>query len=120
MCDTLLSIAEADICRPLLLPTIITELERNLARRGLNQKRITHRPDQMNGAFPGALPGASAPQTTPGPVGSWRAAGVLPSSRAAGAAFGEERFRPSWYPAGEGLRDQAGRVVTRSIVSSKA
>jgi hypothetical protein len=34
---------------------VMAELERNLARRGLDEKRITHRIDQMNGAFPDAL-----------------------------------------------------------------
>ena len=55
LCDTLLSIAEADVYRPLWSPTVMAELERNLARRGLDEKRITHRLDQMNWAFPGAF-----------------------------------------------------------------
>jgi predicted nucleic acid-binding protein len=55
LCDTLLSIAEAGVYRPLWSPMVITELERNLARRGLDEKRITHRVEQMNGAFPDAL-----------------------------------------------------------------
>lgn len=55
LCDTLLSIAEAGVYRPLWSPTVMTELERNLARRGLNEKQIRHRLDQMNGAFPDAL-----------------------------------------------------------------
>ena len=33
---------------------VMADLERNLARRGLDEKRITHRLDQMNGAFPDA------------------------------------------------------------------
>jgi predicted nucleic acid-binding protein len=55
LCDTLLSIAEAGVYRPLWSPMIMAELERNLARRGLDEKRITHRVEQMNGAFPDAL-----------------------------------------------------------------
>jgi predicted nucleic acid-binding protein len=34
---------------------VMTELERNLGRRGLDEKQITHRVAQMNGAFPDAL-----------------------------------------------------------------
>jgi predicted nucleic acid-binding protein len=55
LCDTLLSIAEAGVYRPLWSPMVMTELERNLARRGLDEKRITHRVEQMNVAFPDAL-----------------------------------------------------------------
>lgn len=55
LCDTLLSIAEAGVYRPLWSPVVMTELERNLARRGLDEKRITHRIEQMNEAFPDAL-----------------------------------------------------------------
>jgi predicted nucleic acid-binding protein len=55
LCDTLLSIAEAGVYRPLWSPTVMTELERNLARRGLGEKQIKHRVDEMNGAFPDAL-----------------------------------------------------------------
>ena len=52
LCDTLLSVAEAGVYRPLWSPMVMTELERNLAQRGLDEKRITHRLDQMNAAFP--------------------------------------------------------------------
>jgi predicted nucleic acid-binding protein len=55
LCDTLLSIAEAGVYRPLWSPMVMAELERNLARRGLEEKRITHRLEQMNEAFPDAL-----------------------------------------------------------------
>jgi predicted nucleic acid-binding protein len=55
LCDTLLSVAEAGVYRPLWSPMVMTELERNLGRRGLNEKQIRHRLDQMNGAFPDAL-----------------------------------------------------------------
>jgi len=50
LCDTLLSVAEAGVYRPLWSPMVMTELERNLGRRGLNEKQIRHRLDQMNGA----------------------------------------------------------------------
>jgi predicted nucleic acid-binding protein len=55
LCDTLLSIAEAGAYRPLWSSMVMAELERNLARRGLDEKQIGHRVDQMNGAFPDAL-----------------------------------------------------------------
>jgi predicted nucleic acid-binding protein len=55
LCDTLLSVAEAGVYRPLWSPMVMAELERNLARRGLGEKQIRHRVDQMNSAFPGAL-----------------------------------------------------------------
>jgi hypothetical protein len=52
LCDTLLSVAEAGVYRPLWSPMVMAELERNLARRGLGEKQIRHRVDQMNSAFP--------------------------------------------------------------------
>ena len=55
LCDTLLSVAEAGVYRPLWSPMVMAELDRNLARRGLDEKRITHRLEQMNQAFPDAL-----------------------------------------------------------------
>jgi predicted nucleic acid-binding protein len=55
LCDMLLSIAEAGVYRPLWSPMIMWELERNLVRRGLDEKQIGHRLDQMNEAFPDAL-----------------------------------------------------------------
>lgn len=54
LCDSLLSIAEAGVYRPLWSPMVMTELERNLARRGLDDKQIRHRIHQMNAAFPDA------------------------------------------------------------------
>jgi predicted nucleic acid-binding protein len=54
LCDTLLSIAETGAYRPLWSPMVMTELERNLARRGLDDKQVAHRLDQMNRAFPDA------------------------------------------------------------------
>ncbi len=55
LCDTLLSIAEAGVYRPLWSPMVMAELERNLARRGLDEKQVAHRIDQMNQAFPDAV-----------------------------------------------------------------
>jgi PIN domain len=52
LCDTLLSIAEAGVYRPLWSSMVIAELERNLARRGLDEKRIAHRLDQMKRGLP--------------------------------------------------------------------
>ncbi|HUY45817.1 MAG TPA: PIN domain-containing protein [Streptosporangiaceae bacterium] len=52
LCDTLLSIAEAGVYRPLWSPMVLRELERNLIRRGLDEKQIRHRTGQMNGGLP--------------------------------------------------------------------
>src|SRR5215467_10983832 len=54
LCDCLLSIAETGSYRPLWSPTVLDELTRNLLRRGLDDKQIGHRLDQMNEAFPDA------------------------------------------------------------------
>jgi hypothetical protein len=55
VCDTLLSIAEAGAYRPLWSLHVMTELERNLTRRGMDEKKIAHRLGHMNEAFPDAL-----------------------------------------------------------------
>jgi predicted nucleic acid-binding protein len=55
LCDTLLSVAEAGVYRPMWSPTVMNELARNLAKRGLDEKQIKHRADQMNRAFPDAM-----------------------------------------------------------------
>ncbi|MGH9477519.1 MAG: PIN domain-containing protein [Terriglobales bacterium] len=55
LCDALLSVAEAGVYRPLWSPLVMGELERNLARRGLDEKQIRHRLDQMNEVFPDAV-----------------------------------------------------------------
>jgi hypothetical protein len=39
LCDTLLSIAEAGVYCPLWSPMVMAELERHLARRGLDEMR---------------------------------------------------------------------------------
>lgn len=41
--------------RPLWSPAVLDELRRNLIRRGLDDKQIGHRLDQMNEAFPDAM-----------------------------------------------------------------
>lgn len=48
LCDTLLSIAEAGVYRPLWSSMVMTELERNLARIGPDEKQVAHRIGQMN------------------------------------------------------------------------
>lgn len=54
LCDSLLSIAETGSYRPLWSPAVLDELRRNLIRRGLDDKQVGHRLDQMNEAFPDA------------------------------------------------------------------
>jgi predicted nucleic acid-binding protein len=54
LCDALLSIGEAGVYRPLWSATVMEELERNLNRRGLDEKQVRHRIAQMNQAFPDA------------------------------------------------------------------
>jgi predicted nucleic acid-binding protein len=54
LCDSMLTIAEAGIYRPLWSSTVLDELGRNLLRRGLEDKQVGHRLDQMNEAFPDA------------------------------------------------------------------
>jgi hypothetical protein len=54
LCDSMLTIAEAGIYRPLWSPTVLDELRRNLIRRGLDDKQVGHRFDQMAQAFPDA------------------------------------------------------------------
>lgn len=57
LCDSMLSVAEAGMYRPLWSPAVLDELGRNLIRRGLDDEQIGHRLDQMNEAFPDALVG---------------------------------------------------------------
>ncbi|MBM7770916.1 hypothetical protein JOD54_001120 [Actinokineospora baliensis] len=54
LCDTLLSIAEAGLYRPLWSAGVLEELARNLSRRGLSDVQVAHRLDQMNRHFPDA------------------------------------------------------------------
>ncbi|MFI9008523.1 PIN domain-containing protein [Actinosynnema sp. NPDC053489] len=54
LCDTLLSIAESGIYRPLWSAGVLAELERNLLKRGASVDQVAHRIDQMSRHFPDA------------------------------------------------------------------
>lgn len=56
LCDTLLSLAEAGIYRPLWSPGVLEELERNLLENGhgLPAEAVTYRIGEMRRAFPDA------------------------------------------------------------------
>lgn len=54
LCDTLLSIAECRIYRPLWSAGVLAELDRNLRKRGATAEQVAHRVDQMSRHFPDA------------------------------------------------------------------
>ncbi|MGW4109687.1 PIN domain-containing protein [Actinosynnema sp. NPDC004786] len=54
LCDTLLSIAESGVYRPLWSAGVLEELDRNLRKRGATAEQVTHRIDQMSRHFPDA------------------------------------------------------------------
>ena len=54
LCDTLLSIAEAGVYRPLWSADVTAELRRNMIRRGLKDAQVDHRLGQMTVHFPDA------------------------------------------------------------------
>ena len=54
LCDTLLSVAETGIYRPLWSPGVLDELDRNLRKRGATEAQVIHRLDQMSRHFPDA------------------------------------------------------------------
>ena len=54
LCDTLLSVAEAGVFRPLWSDDVLEELRRNLIRAGAKQEAIEHRLGQMTASFPDA------------------------------------------------------------------
>ncbi|MBB5954445.1 hypothetical protein FHS29_001015 [Saccharothrix tamanrassetensis] len=54
LCDTVLSIAECGIYRPLWSAGVLEELDRNLRKRGATEEQVRHRLDQMTRHFPDA------------------------------------------------------------------
>jgi hypothetical protein len=54
LCDTLLSIAEEGVYRPLWSEHVLAELRRNLINAGGKQEAVEHRPAQMAAYFPDA------------------------------------------------------------------
>ena len=54
LCDTLLSIAEEGVYRPLWSDHVLTELRRNLVKAGAKQEAVEHRLAQMAAYFPDA------------------------------------------------------------------
>lgn len=54
VCDTVLSIAEDGLFRPLWSTHVLDELERNLIKRGATAAQVAHRVDQMRVHFPDA------------------------------------------------------------------
>jgi PIN domain len=63
LCDTLLSIAEAGVYRPLWSPTVMTELERNLARRGLDEVLVTENLHNFQSTLSACTTSKSSPKT---------------------------------------------------------
>lgn len=55
LCDTLLSVAECGIYRPMWSAGVLEELDRNLRKRGATKEQVAHRLDQMNRHFPDAV-----------------------------------------------------------------
>jgi hypothetical protein len=55
LCDTLLSVAEEGVFRPLWSDHILIELRRNLIKAGAKQEAVEHRLTQMTTYFPDAL-----------------------------------------------------------------
>jgi predicted nucleic acid-binding protein len=54
LCDTLLSIAECRVYRPLWSEGVLSELDRNMRKRGATAEQVAHRIDQMSRHFPDA------------------------------------------------------------------
>ena len=54
LCDTLLSIAEEGVYRPLWSEHVLAELGRNLVKAGAKQEAVEHRLTQMAAYFPDA------------------------------------------------------------------
>jgi predicted nucleic acid-binding protein len=54
LCDTLLTISESGVYRPLWSRDVLAELDRNLRKRGASEQQVAHRLDQMQRHFPDA------------------------------------------------------------------
>lgn len=54
LCDTILTVAESRIYRPLWSADVLAELDRNLRKRGASDAQISHRLEQMTRHFPDA------------------------------------------------------------------
>lgn len=54
LCDTILTVAESRIYRPLWSTGVLAELDRNLRKRGASGAQVAHRLDQMTRHFPDA------------------------------------------------------------------
>lgn len=54
LCDTLLSISECGVYRPLWSTGVLAELDRNLHKRGASDQQVAHRLGQMRRHFPDA------------------------------------------------------------------
>ena len=54
VCDSILTIAESGLFRPLWSEHVLKELAHNLVRRGMTDAQVEHRIDQMSKYFPDA------------------------------------------------------------------
>ncbi|GGN06035.1 PIN domain-containing protein [Lentzea pudingi] len=54
LCDTLLTISECGVYRPLWSSDVLAELDRNLRKRGASEHQVSHRLGQMQRHFPDA------------------------------------------------------------------
>ena len=54
LCDTLLTISECGVYRPLWSTDVLVELDRNLRKRGASEQQVAHRLGQMQRHFPDA------------------------------------------------------------------
>ncbi|SFR17992.1 Predicted nucleic acid-binding protein, contains PIN domain [Lentzea waywayandensis] len=54
LCDTLLTISESGVYRPLWSRDVMAELDRNLRKRGASEQQVAHRLEQMQQHFPDA------------------------------------------------------------------
>jgi len=54
LCDTVLTVAEGGLCRPLWSTDVLEELKRNLVKRGATEAQVGHRVRRMTEFFPDA------------------------------------------------------------------